>query len=263
MFMSHNSHRPRLSAAGVVFRLLLAAAVILPVAGLAGFSATQPQSAFASNVAFDRQRIPSDQDIFGVVVRDPFYEYNTDPVNFHEAANRTALEVQAKELAGVGAKWIRMEFFADYDGTVAPGDINWSKYDWFINELAPKYDLKVLALLNVGMVAFEGRTLRPTEFNEPPDGGGSDPADGSNHFIRVFTARAQAIAARYGTAISAYEIVNEPNISWDLWLDSRHGAAEIKPERYSALIAGSYRAIKNVNSQAEVIIGGIMSGSPP
>lgn len=204
-----------------------------------------------------------DGEVFGMVARDPFYEFNTDPVNFPNQPNKVALERQAVELASLGVRWIRMEFFADYDGSVRPGEINWEKYDWFIRELAPKYNLKVLALLNVGMVAYNGETLRTLAFNDPPDGGGSDPTDGSNHFIRVFTARAQTIAARYGTAISAYEIINEPNISFDLWLDSGHGSAEIKPERYAALIYNGYRAIKSVNPQAQVIVGGIMIGSPP
>ncbi|HEX8228250.1 MAG TPA: hypothetical protein VF826_02935 [Chloroflexia bacterium] len=204
-----------------------------------------------------------DGELFGMVARDPFYEFNTDPVRFPNQPNKVALERQAAELASLGVRWIRMEFFADYDGSVQPGEINWEKYDWFIRELAPKYNLKVLALLNVGMVAFNGETLRTLAFNDPADGGGSDPSDGSNHFIRVFKARAQTIAARYGTAISAYEIINEPNISFDLWLDSGHGSAEIKPERYAALIFNGYRAIKSVNPLAQVIVGGIMIGSPP
>lgn len=202
-------------------------------------------------------------ELFGMVARDPFYEFNTDSVNFPNQPNKVALERQASELASAGVRWIRMEFFADYDGSVRPGEINWEKYDWFIRELAPKYNLKVLALLNVGMVAYNGETLRTLAFNDPADGGGSNPTDGSNHFIRVFTARAQTIAARYGTSISAYEIINEPNISFDLWLDSGHGSAEIKPERYAALIFNAYRAIKSVNAQAQVIVGGIMIGSPP
>ncbi|HEX8599979.1 MAG TPA: hypothetical protein VF952_15875 [Chloroflexia bacterium] len=205
----------------------------------------------------------NDGELFGMVARDPFYEFNTDPVNFPMQPNKVALERQASELASLGVRWIRMEFFADYDGSVQPGEINWEKYDWFIRELAPKYNLKVLALLNVGMVAFNGETLRTLAFNDPADGGGSDPSDGSNHFIRVFKARAQTIAARYGTAISAYEIINEPNISFDLWLDSGHGSAEINPERYAALIFNGYRAIKSVNPLAQVIVGGIMIGSPP
>ena len=198
-----------------------------------------------------------------MVMRDPFYEYNTDTVNFPNASNRTALERQAAELAAAGVKWVRMEFFADYDGSVKAGDINWAKYDWFIKELAPKYGLKVLALLNVGMVSHEGQTLRTLAFNDPPDSGGADPGDGSNHFTRVFTGRAQAIAYRYGTAISAYEIINEPNISWDLWLDSRLRSAEITPERYSALLANAYKAIKTISPTSEVITGGLLIGSPP
>jgi hypothetical protein len=240
-------------------RALLGALVII-VTLAAPLATNRP--AFAQT-GKDRVRTPADRDLFGIVIRDPFYEYNTDTINFKNAPNKTALENQAKELAGAGVTWVRMEFFADYDGSVAPGEINWEKYDWFINELAPRYGLKVLALLNVGMVAIDGQTLRPVLFNAPPDGAGTDPADGSNHYMRVFTARAQAIAAHYGNAISAYEIINEPNISFDLWLDSRQGAAEIKPDRYSALIAGAYRAIKNVTPQASVIVGGIMIGSPP
>jgi hypothetical protein len=132
------------------FRLIATIAILLSLFGV--FSAPKQQAAVAT-ASPSPSRIPTDPELFGMVMRDPFYEYNTDPVNFHEQPNKTALERQASELAAAGVKWVRMEFFADYDGTVPKGDINWSKYDWFINELAPKYGLKVLALLNVGMVA--------------------------------------------------------------------------------------------------------------
>ncbi len=210
-----------------------------------------------------RARTPGDGDLFGIVMRDPFYEFNTDPVNYPMQANKTALEEQAQELANAGVRWVRLEFFADYDGSVPAGDINWAKYDYFINELAPKYDLKVLALLNVGIVSYEGQTVRTIAFNDPPDGAGADPNDGSNHFIRVFRDRAAQVAAHYGHAISAYEIVNEPNISWDLWQDSHYIEAEIKSERYAALLSSAYEAIKTVDPDAQVITGGIMIGSPP
>jgi len=256
-----SSRAPRLFMA-----LILAACSIglanSPASGK-GAAIALAETANVSVLARTSARTDADKELFGMVVRDPFYEYNTDPVNFHEAPNRVALERQAMELAAAGVKWIRMEFFADYDGTVAPGDINWSKYDWFIKELAPKYGLKVLGLLNVGIVAYEGRGVRTIAFNDPADGGGSDPGDGSNHFIRVFTGRAQTVAARYGTAIHAYEIINEPNISFDLWVDSRLGSAEIKPDRYASLLTSTYKAIKNVNPNAQVITGGMLMGSPP
>lgn len=198
-----------------------------------------------------------------MVIRDPFYEYNTDPVRYPNALNRAALEREAAELEAAGVKWVRMEFFADYDGSVDRGEINWAKYDWFIQELAPKHGLKVMALLNVGMVSYEGKPVRTVAFNNPPDGAGGDPYDGSNHFSRVFAGRAESIAAHYGRAISAYEIINEPNINNDLWVDSHNSGAEINPERYAALITNTYKAIKNVNAEAEVIIGGMLLGSPP
>src|SRR5207253_3733685 len=133
----------------------------------------------------------------------------------------------------------------------------------YINELAPKHGLKVMGLLNVGMVSFEGKPVRTIAFNYPPDGAGGDPYDGSNHFSRVFAGRAQSIAAHYGPAISAYEIINEPNINNDLWVDSHNSGADIHPERYAALITNTYIAIKNVNPLAEVIVGGMLLGTPP
>jgi len=260
--MRHPTHKQnnRKLLSSRSLRLILAAVVACTATFLAFANHAGTPAAYADG---DRVRTPGDQDLFGMVVRDPFYEYNTDPVNFNNAPNRTALETQAKELASAGVKWVRMEFFADYDGSVPRGEINFDKYDYFINELAPKYGFKVLALLNVGMVALDGHTLRPTQFNDPPDGAGNDPNDGSNLFIRVFTSRAQLIAAHYGSAISAYEIINEPNINYDLWTDSRDGASEIKPDRYSSLISSAYEAIKTISPEAEVIVGGLMIGSPP
>lgn len=234
--------------------------LVLALSAFASLFASTPGR--PSQVYAQEGRTPADSQLFGMVIRDPFYEWNTNP-KYPGDTNKDALEQQAKELAQAGVKWVRLEFFADYDGSVEAGAINWNKYDYFINELAPKYDLKVLALLNVGMVAYNGKTLRTVSFNDPPDQAGTDPEDGSNNFIRVFTGRAQEIALHYGKAISAYEIINEPNISWDLWQDTRNGSAEIKPDRYAALIASAYRAIKNVNAQAQVIVGGLLIGSPP
>ncbi|HST06001.1 MAG TPA: hypothetical protein VLQ48_14880 [Chloroflexia bacterium] len=233
---------------------------IIAITSLGTFAfQTSHNTAFAAN----RARTPGDADLFGMVIRDPFYEFNTDPVNYPMAANKGALEQMAKELSAAGVRWIRMEFFADYDGTVPPGEINWSKYDWFISELAPKYGFKVLALLNVGLVSYKGATVRTVAFNDPPDEAGADPTDGTNHFIRVFRDRAASVAAHYGTAISAYEIINEPNISWDLWLDSQWGEAEIKSERYSCLITTAYESIKTEDPHAEILTGGMVIGSPP
>src|SRR5947209_4030933 len=171
MFQAKNPNR-RMRSCHRTGRLLMAA--ILASVALGAFRADTGTIAHAAPPT-DRVRSSADGDLFGIVMRDPYYEYNTDPVNF-----KTALEAQAQELADAGVTWVRLEFFADYDGSVPKGEINFAKYDYFINVLAPKYGFKVLALLNVGMVALNGHTLRPTQFNDPPDRAGSDPNDGSN-----------------------------------------------------------------------------------
>ena len=91
----------------------------------------------------------------------------------------------------------------------------------------------------------------------------ADQDDGTNHYIRVFRGRAQQIAQRYGPAISAYEVVNEPNINYELWNATGLHTAEIKPERYATLIDETYRNIKTVAPAAQVIIGGMLLGPPP
>src|SRR5690348_15275690 len=54
-------------------------------------------------------------DLFGMVIRDPYYEYNTDPVQFPDASNMTALEREAAELEAMGVRWVRTEFWTDGD----------------------------------------------------------------------------------------------------------------------------------------------------
>jgi hypothetical protein len=191
-------------------------------------------------------------DLFGMVARDPHYEFNTDPVNFPNASNRTALEREAAELEELGVRWVRMEFWAEGDS------FPWERYDAFINEIAPRHGLKILALLNAGMVSYEGVPVNPAATNDPPD-----QQDGTNHYIRVFRGRAQQLAQHYGTAISAYEVINEPNINWELWNASGARTAEINPERYATLLTHTYRYIKQVVPSAQVLIGGMLLGPPP
>ncbi|MGI8588744.1 MAG: hypothetical protein ACR2M0_13810 [Chloroflexia bacterium] len=193
-----------------------------------------------------RQSADPTSDLFGMVMRDPYYEY--DPAS---GPNTVALERQAAELENMGVRWVRLEFFAD-------GQINWARYDAFITEVAPRHNLKILALLNAGIVSYQGASVDPSRFNDL-----ADQNNGSNHFIRVFRDQAQAIAEHYGSAISAYEVVNEPNINLELWNSTGHKTAEIKPERYATLITLTYKGIKAVAPTAQVIIGGMLLGPPP
>jgi hypothetical protein len=58
-----------------------------------------------------------DADFFGVVGRDPYFEWNTDPVHFPNDLNHAALEGMAADIARTGAGWIRIELRAEHDKT--------------------------------------------------------------------------------------------------------------------------------------------------
>ena len=228
----------RLLQAGTVLSLLLSGLAARPAAQAAPPPAGTGQPA-------------ANGDLFGMVARDPYYEYNSDPVHFPNAANRVALERQAAELEEMGVRWVRMEFWAD-------GDFNWDRYDAFVNDIAPRHHLKILALLNAGIMSYQSSPVDPTRFNDP-----ADQQDGSNHYIRVFRWRAQQVAQHYGAAIGAYEIVNEPNINYELWNATGLRTAEIKPERYATLLTMTYRNIKAIAPDAQVLVGGMLLGPPP
>ena len=79
----------------------------------------------------------------------------------------------------------------------------------------------------------------------------------------MFRWRAQQIAQHYGAAISAYEVVNEPNINWELWNSTSLHTAEIKPERYATLMTRLIGTSSRWRPAAQVLIGGMLLGPPP
>src|SRR6476646_4440644 len=96
-----------------------------------------------------------DANFFGIVGRDPDYEWNTNPAQYPNDVNRAALEGMARDLAYAGAGWVRIELRAEHDVSApgGPGYIDYRKWDWFIKECAPKYGLKVLLLLGSALLA--------------------------------------------------------------------------------------------------------------
>src|SRR5215207_4882222 len=69
----------------------------------------------------------SSRDLFGMVARDPHYEFGTNPAEFPDASNRIALERQAAEMREMGVRWVRMEFWAHGDTFRGNGMIRSSK----------------------------------------------------------------------------------------------------------------------------------------
>src|SRR5438552_16829607 len=96
--IQHRIFLPGNKLASGPLRLVLAFAVFSSLFGLSGQEAGQRNPTAAAAPLHST----ADSDMFGMVIRDPFYEYNTDPVNFKNAPNRTALERMAMELHAAG-----------------------------------------------------------------------------------------------------------------------------------------------------------------
>src|SRR4051812_44161161 len=102
-------------------RLARVLLVFLFAASGLGFTLQGAASVARADTPGDRERSPTDRDFLGMVMRDPFYEYNPEKVNFKDQPNKPALEEQARDFSDGGVRWVRMEFFADYAGSVPAG----------------------------------------------------------------------------------------------------------------------------------------------
>jgi hypothetical protein len=201
-------------------------------------------------------------DFFGIVGRDPAFAPNAGQRETAVTAPIAFLDRMAADIAAMGARWIRIEFHADPGSAAGPGAIDYTKYDAFIRGIAPRHGLKVLALLNSGIVTDSDPYFWLPRLEDPADGAGADPSDLSNNYIRVFSARAREIAARYGSAIAAYEVFNEPNVNTHKLILFQGTAQEIDSERFATLATNTAIAIKQVQPRAPVILGGLLHGAP-
>jgi hypothetical protein len=201
-------------------------------------------------------------DFFGIVGRDPLYTLDAGERVVAPHAPADFLDRLAAEIAQLGARWVRIEFHAEETGPAGPGVIDYEKYDYFIRVIAPRHGLKVLVLLNSGIVTDTDPYYWLPRLEDPPDGAGADPTDLSNNYIRVFADRAREIADRYGDAVAAYEVFNEPNVNAHKLILFQGRAQEIDPERIGALLTQTYLAIKPRHPRIPVIMGGLLHGAP-
>lgn len=189
-------------------------------------------------------------DFFGIVGRDPWYEFNTDPVHYPNQLNIGFLETMAQQMEFAGARWIRIEFHADAKAGVRGGYINYAKYDAFINQIAPKYHLKVLAL--VAADAVIAKNADDQDLYYPHLNDQLDSPTGANPYIRFFANRVKEIADHYGNNIQAFEIMNEENN----WLN-----VNPSPNTIGALISYVYEQVKPTHQNTQLILGGIASSN--
>lgn len=144
----------------------------------------------------------------GMVIRDPWYDFGTDPSNPNQP-NQIAQERMGQILAQTGVRWVRMEFFVE-GGDAQALERNISRYDYFVQEVAPRHNLKILGLLSFGLIRDidpldKNRGLVAKVADDPLYGGGV------NDYMRTWLDRARAVASRYPGQVAAYQILNEQN----------------------------------------------------
>lgn len=196
-------------------------------------------------------------DQMGLVIRDPWYECSTAP-NGTRSPHYAAQERMAQVLAETGVRWVRLEFFL-----TDPADptAELACYDAFINELAPRYGLKVLGLLAFGIVPGVYTPLDPERGLIVPVDPGEDAVYGfaTNAYMRTWLDNARRIVSRYGPNVHAYEILNEQNRVIN------GGGAGIPAGTAATLHTKFYRFVKQVDRTPDgawrdtlpIVIGGL------
>ncbi|MBX0329262.1 hypothetical protein K2Z83_16430 [Oscillochloris sp. ZM17-4] len=192
-------------------------------------------------------------ELMGMVIRDPWYDFGTYP-GLPNEPNRVAQERMGQILEETGVHWVRLEFFVEGDGADAL-DRTFQRYDFFINEVAPRHGLKVLGLLGFGVVRETGpldpdNGIEVSDFQTDPLYGGA-----VNPYMKRWLDRALGIATHYEGAVEAYEILNEQNRM------PPEGKA-VPASLAARLHTKFYRLFKNADNAAwrdsvQVIVGGL------
>jgi len=229
-------------------------------------------AALPADAASRAQAVPtaapgaSNPDFMGMVIRDPWYDFGTNPA-FPNQPNQTFQDTMGATLAGMGVRWVRLDFhivvpLADVtvDQTQAI-DAEIAKNDYFINVVAPRHNLRVLALLSFDLLqATDAHVLNSTVSETSKFGGGV------NKYMHAWLTRALRIADRYRTRIAAYEVLNEEN-RLPRYLPNGPIGDAIAPEITGRLLTKFYRFCKNIDSangdqqfcssDSKIILGGL------
>jgi hypothetical protein len=175
----------------------------------------------------------------GVVIRDPWYEFGTN-TRYPGQPNYEALDRMGQELAATGARWVRLEFIVQQGAGSFDEQI--ARNDYFIDEVAPRYGLKVLGLLAFRLVDIDPRDTR-NGLAADLIPGDSPYGYGVNQYMQDWLARALTILKRYEGRVAAYEVFNEPN-RMAVVPKKYAGGEGINPERLAALHTKLYRCFK-------------------
>jgi len=203
-----------------------------------------------------------DPEFMGMVIRDPWYDFGTMP-GAPNQPNQAFQDTMGDNLEDIGVRWVRLDFHipGGYDISEAQVDAEIAKNDYFINEVAPDHDLKVLALLSFDLLqASDAHLLNTGAFTETSKFGG-----GVNKYMHAWLTRALRIADRYRDKIAGYEVLNEEN-RLPRYGDTGPAGDAIQPEITGRLLTKFYRFCKNIDPTNEnhgcdagtkIILGGI------
>jgi hypothetical protein len=204
-------------------------------------------------------------EFMGMVIRDPWYDFGTYP-GLPGEPNYAFQDTMGATLANMGVRWVRLDFHIVVplaDVTVDQSeqiDAEIAKNDYFITQVAPRNNLKVLALLSFDL-------LQATDAHElnSPTAENSRFGGGVNKYMHAWLTRALRIADRYRDKIAAYEVLNEQN-RLPRYLPNGPVADAIAPEITGRLLTKFYRFCKNIDPTNEnhgcaqdssIILGGL------
>jgi hypothetical protein len=199
-----------------------------------------------------------DREFMGMVIRDPWYDFGTNP-NYPNAPNQDFQDTMGATLAQAGVRWVRLDFHIYGNDPIS----EIAKNDYFIDEVAPRNNLKILALLSFDLL--QGVDAHDLNCTKPECMvSGSIYGGGVNQYMDTWLTRALLIADRYRDKIAAYEILNEEN-RLPRYIPGGPVGDAIAPEISARLLTKFYRFCKNIDpsnqnhgcGNAQIILGGI------
>ena len=210
---------------------------------------------------------PDNAEWWGMVVRDPAYEWNTNPA-FPGGVNQPFIDAMFANLQAAGVQWVRFEFHGTNDGSEY-GTIELAQADYFV-QAADAHGIKVLALLGTdllrgskaGVVHFDGGTVSSTIPITSPDRELSclpTLGCGVNPYQKAWLERALLIADYYKGRVDAFELFNEQNFYFALINETNAQQDEMNPRYVAQTITKFFRILHEAPrlNQTPIIIGGL------
>ncbi|HWQ15865.1 MAG TPA: hypothetical protein VNL77_23905 [Roseiflexaceae bacterium] len=241
---------------------LLLGAPLLPRASAA------PREAHGASAAALAATPALDPELMGMVVRDPWFDWDTHPA-FAGGPNQAFQDRMGAVLASAGVRWVRLDFriAAPLSPTAElPPDFvacEIAKNDYFITQVAPRHGFKVLGLLSFDLIQGTDANLLDTG----PFSVTSKYGFGVNLYMDEWLDRALMVADRYGELVAAYQVLNEQN-RLPQYLPGGPVGNAIEPHIVGRLVTKLYRFCRGIAPlppeeavhgcrDAQIVLGGL------